>query len=219
MIYNWSESLDSKTTFLYIFIFLLIIWYFRDKHIGLNMIMVLIVSYFVISYIYQKQITTDQIEEAQMKQKHDAIRPKDNNLEGKSDLIDFFFSVQDFYRYNPQTYEECMDDIDVFLEIYKIIFIGTKYCNDYYQIANSKKNNALNCFHALIYNLPNDKNITDKFNRAHKRLETILNKYLNEMYSKCEQELVINGYNIYTTNINTGPTEYNNYENDHFQIY
>lgn len=219
VLYDWSESLDGKTTFIYVVIFLTIIWYFRDKQIGLNMFMVLIVSYVIISYIYQKQLTTNQLEENQMETKHEAIRPKDNNFKGKTDLIDFFFSVQDFYVYNPQTYEECIDNIDILLEIHDIIFNGTDLCYDYYQIADTKKNNALNCFHSLIYKIPNVKVITDKFNRAHKRLETILNKYINEMYSKCEQELLINNYNINTKIINTGPTEYNNYTNNHFQVY
>lgn len=218
-LYNWTESLDGKTTFLYVVIFLTIIWYFRDKQIGLNMFMVLIISYVVISYIYQKQVTEEQLETTQINNKHASIRPVDNKLKNHTDLIDFFFSVQDFYRYNPQTYEECIDNIDVVLQIYDIIFTGTDECYYYYEIADTKKNNALNSFHSLIYKLPNDKTITDKFNRAHKRLETILNKYINEMYSKCEQELLIKSYDINTKLINTGPTEYNNYVDNHFQVY
>ena len=74
VLYDWSESLDGKTTFIYVVIFLSIIWYFRDKQIGLNMFMVLIVSYVIISYIYQKQITTTQLEEKQMEIKQYSIQ-------------------------------------------------------------------------------------------------------------------------------------------------
>ena len=98
-----------------------------------------------------------------------------------------------------------------FLEIYNIISIGTQLNNDYYKIAESKKMNILNAFQSIILSLPDNKIIIDKFNRGHARLETILNKYINELYDICNNDIIINGYNINKRPINVGPKEYNIY--------
>lgn len=148
------------------------------------------------------------------------IKPISKKLYNQSDLIDILFSVQDLYQYNPLVYDELMDNIDGFFYIQENIFRNTKLTNYYYQIAESKKDNIVNNFHSLIFSLPSNKFLTDKFNKTNKRLETILNNYLNEMYDKCTFDLMRNGYDIYKRKINKGPKEYNNYpikdENNNF---
>ena len=147
------------------------------------------------------------------KEKIDAIRPTPKNFEKFDDVIDFYFSIQDFYKFNPQTYEESIENIEAFFKIYDIIFTGTPQPDYYYQIAESKKNNAINALHALIYNLPNSRIVNEKLIRAHKRLETILNKYLNQLYDHCTQKIIKEGRDWYTRQINIGPKEYNTYFN------
>lgn len=218
MVYNFIESLDKKTLFNYIVICLIIYLYFRDVSIGLNIIIVIFSCYIAITFLHEKQTNLLELESEQMKKKLDSIRPKletSYSFEDKKDIVDFIYSVQDLYVYNPETYEEFIDNLNTFFIIYDIDF----YIFDYYTIALSKKENATNCFHSLIYKLPNVKVLTDKFNRAHKRLETLLTKYMNDIYSKCQKHIIINGYNINTKIPNKGPMEYNNYVNNHFQIY
>ena len=65
----------------------------------------------------------------------------------------------------------------------------------------------------MIFTLPTDKIMTDKFNRSHKRLNTLLTKYLDEMYGICKLSLIRNGYSTYRLALNTGPEEYNKYDN------
>ena len=100
---------------------------------------------------------------------------------------------------------------NAFKSLYENVFADKKFANYYYQIATSKKNNALNAFHSIIFSLPNDKTFTEKFDRAHKRLETILNKYLNELYDKCDYYLIEDGYDILKRPLNKGPRAFNNY--------
>ena len=210
-IYSFTSSISKHTAFLYGGIFLFFIFFFRDKLIGLNVILALIIATITVWYIHDKTEVSKNIEQKQQEEKLDTIRPVPKEFEGRNDIIDFFFSVQDYYRYNPETYEEVIDNVDAFFKIHNVLFINTEYPDDYYQIADSKKRNALNSFQSLIYSLPDNEFVLEKFNRAHKRLETILNKYLNEMYDQTRDFLIKNGFNIHRRAINLGPKEYNQY--------
>lgn len=212
-LYTILENIDNRHLFVYIIIILFSIFYFKRFSIGINIIIALFFGLAVINYLNEKNTVSNEIEDIQQETKLDAIKPDPVKLRERkdTDIIDYIFSIQDLYEYNPEAYEEMIDNINNFLTVHDIIFKGTIYCDDYYQIADSKKNNALNALHSIIYSLPNSRIVNEKFNRAHKRLETILNKHLNELYDQCQHELIIKGYNVNRRAINTGPKEYNHY--------
>lgn len=212
-IYTFVDSLDNKTLFLYIFIAIIIIGIISKFSITLNIFFGLIIATIVIMFLYEQKTHSKTLHETQVNEKLKTIKPEAPMLTEKKDeqLIDFLFSIQDFYIYNPQAYEELVDNIDGFLKIYDTLFNEEKFIFYYYKIAENKKNNALNNLHSIIYKLPKEPLMTDKFDRSHKRLETILNVKLNELYDKCMLSLKANGYNIHVTPINYGPKEANHY--------
>jgi len=212
-IYTTINNLDNPTLLKYLVIIFAFLFLYKSQNIGLNVILALLLASFVILYLYNKKIEQINLNENEFIQKENYINPEIPMLkhEYNQDLIDFIYSIQDMHIYNPESFEEMADNINHFLKIYDIIFENYSLREQYYQIAESKKNNALNAFHAIILSLPVDNKITDKFNRAHKRLETILNKYLNDLYDECRHKLIIQGYNINKRHINIGPKEANNY--------
>jgi hypothetical protein len=162
----------------------------------------------------EKKDVEIKTEEAQNQVKYDTIQPTLDNVPTDSTIIDFLFTVQDFYAYNPAAYEEMVDNLKSFFQLNKDIFLEKKMYTYYYQIALSKKNNALNAFQSLIYKLPTEPEFTDKFNRAHVRLETILNKYMNDLYDKCQKNIKQNGINNITRPLDKGPTGHNVYNDE-----
>jgi len=221
-IYSFIESINNQLLFLYIVIIIIFIYFFIKIDIRLNVFLALILAIGVILYINEKEQRVHQIEENILNTKKSAIKPESPHLTNiNKDLIDFIFSVQDFYQFNPQAFEEFVDDIDAFLVLSDTIRNDVNLCNYYYQIADTKASNALNVFHSLLYNLPVDPVFTEKLVRAHKRLETILNRYLNELYDLCETFLFQTGYNVQKKQIVIGPKEYNTYfdKDFMFQLY
>ena len=212
-IYTFISSFDNKILFRNIVIILIFLYFFMKLTIGLNIILALVLGVIAVLYLYEKETLFTQIEEKQIKEKLNIIQPKTERVQSHNDidLIEFLFSVQDFYRWNPQAYEEMIDNIESFLKLHESIFLEDSLCNYYFQIADSKKQNALNAFHSIIYKLPNDKIFTDKFNRAHRRLDTILTKHINELYDQCKFVMMRDGKNILQRQINIGPKEYNTY--------
>lgn len=220
-LYQLAEKMSNTTTFKYATIIVVLLIFFRTKYIGLNIFLALILALVVIAYIQDKNDTKILHEETEKEHKLDSIKPKPENFKGHDDIVDFVYSVQDLYDYNPLAFEEMVDNLDVMLEIRTLLEKGVKNCEHYYQIAENKKNNALNSLHSLIFTIPTSKRLTDKLDRGHKRLETVLNKYLNYMYDICYHDTVKNGYNVERIHINLGPKAHNHYFDRDFtyQIY
>lgn len=217
--YNFLESIDNQTIFFYVVIILVFLLIFKNRNIGLNIILALIISGIFISYFYSKKVTTSFQEEERYQKKLNSIRPQPLDFEDKRDIIDFLFSIQDMYVYNPPAYEEMVENLTAFFQVYRDMKTGVSHCGYHYQIAESKKQNALNNLHSTIYTIPDDKQATDKYNRAHKRLDTLLTVYMNELYNICNDKILKNGLNWRTKFIEKGPRAKNYFTDDQFQFY
>jgi hypothetical protein len=182
--------------------------------IGLNIILALILGTLIILYLNGKDNIAHKSEEILNNIKYDTIKPSLPNVSPNSDLIDFLFTVQDFYVYNPQAYEEMIENLESHFKLVQNIFMDKDMYTYYYTLAETKKNNALNAFQSLIFKLPVDKEFTHKFNRAHERLETILNKSMNDIYDKCQSNMIEYGKTCITTTLNKGPAGYNIYNDE-----
>lgn len=209
------QYINDNSLTKYCSIILIIIFLLWIMSISLNVILIIILFIIIVIYYFQKNKLVKENFNDKENIKFGNIKPP-LEISNKIDINDFLFSIQDFYIYNPQAHEELIDNINAFFSIYSNILMDNDLSNYYYQIAESKKNNALNSLHSIIFNLPTNKLYTEKLNRAHQRLETILNKYLNELFNKCNQYTLQFGRNIYKKQINTGPKEYNTYLNKDF---
>ena len=172
-IFTLIESYDNKRIFRNIVIILIFIFFFIKLNVGLNLILGLVLALTVIFYLTEKENIQTEIKKEQYETKLNSIKPKPKEIKDE-DIVDFVFSVQDFYVFNPEAYEEFIDNLDAFKNLYDTIFSDSKFSHYYYQIADSKKNNALNSFHSLIFKLPNDKitwcrsellDVFDEFNK------------------------------------------------------
>ena len=219
-IFTLIESYDNKRLFRNIVIILIFIFIFLKLNIHLNIILGLVLALTVIFYLTEKENIQTEIEKRQYETKIESIKPELKEVRDKA-LVDFIFSVQDFYVFNPEAYEEFIDNLDSFKKLYDDVFNDSEFSHYYYQIADSKKNNALNSLHSIIFKLPNDKFYTDKLIRAHKRLETLLNDYMNQIYDQCTHNIYKDGMSVLRKPINNGPKEYNTYFDKDFtyQLY
>jgi len=217
-IYTFINSFNNQILFRNIVILLIFLYFFLKLSIGLNIILALVLGIITILYLYEKETLFTQIEQRREEEKKSIIQPKTDQIQtrGDKDLTDFLFSIQDLYVFNPQAYEEMIDNIESFLTLHESAFLNEKLCNYYYQIAESKKQNALNALHSIIFKLPHDKIYIDKFNRSHRRLETIMNKHLNEINDQCTAVLMRDGYDVYKKPITKGPKEFNTYFDKNF---
>mgnify|MGYP004001531629 CR=1 FL=1 len=204
-VYQILETADKQTVFIYAVILLLSISLFKRRIIGLNIILGIFVAIVIIMYkSEQNSVKGDQAENI-YNTKLQSIKPQPENLEKESNIIDFLFSVQELYNYNPQAYEELVDALDSFILLNDVIKEGDRFCENDYEIAVTKKHSALNALHSIIHTTPSEINFNNKFNRSLLALEEILNQYLDDMYKICDEKVINEGYNIERKIIDRGP--------------
>lgn len=217
-LYKYIDTWDGKMLFTYISIFLFVLWYFSTKKIGTNFLVSLIVAAFVINYFNHKTITSVDSKKDIIKLKKEHIKPKTKNGFKHHDVVNFLFSVQDLYHYNPLQYEHMVKYVDEFFEMYTICFVDKQSSYYNYGLMKHAKRCALNSLSSIIFSLPNDKRIREKVNNASVILDDILTKYLDHISFLIDEHIYKNGYNVNTKIIDYGPKAFNEYE-DMFKPY
>lgn len=205
------KLIKPSSIFLYIVIFCICIIYFRNINITLGIFVGIIFASICIYVLYINE-TTDAFNTVQLhKTKHDNIFPASKKLDNYTDLTDFVFSIQDFYVYNPQAYEDMVKSLDTFLEVYEDVLIDTSLAGQYFSIAETHKETTLNNLQSIIITIPPNKKLINKLNDALKIFEELLNKYLLVIDMKNKEYISEHGYFNNTKLIELNISPYNKY--------
>ena len=218
-IFRNLETSDNTVLFKYLVILIIFLAIFRLLPIGINIVFGIGLAVLLVLYLNSKKQYDEKQKEELMDSKKKQIRPKPIRIQDYEDLVNFIYSIQDLYIYNPQSYEEMIDEIDNFLLIYEEAKNIPNLSGINYGLMDKYKLNAINSLHAIIYNLTNHKSMIDKLNRATDELDVILNKYSMEIYNQYQVYLVKYGYQNSTKLINKGPKEGNYYEDKEYTYY
>lgn len=190
---------------------------------------IIIVFFFVLCIILiytqfqekYKSLYDNQVENFSVAEEGEEILNDNNNINnnylqlsnGYTDLNNFINSVLDFRAYSPIIFQELINSINIFAYLIDTALSNDKFCNYYYQIADNKRYDVLNNLHSFIYSMPTN---IEKLNNSMEQLNNILTIYINKIYNKCNTNTKINGFNMYARQINTGPREYNSYNDKNF---
>lgn len=110
-------------------------------------------------------------------------------------LKNFMFLNQEFYYFNKQNWIDMVENIDNFLSIYEDIVIDNSKAGILYQSMKDYKNNALFYLNGIKISCKDKKEVINKINLAVNDLESILNKYLFDVYIKNDLYIKNNGFN------------------------
>lgn len=216
---NIIDKSTNKRLFIYIVIIIVFGYFFSKLSIGLNIVFGLIIAVIVIYYINKKE-SSDIIEEEKIHEiKKDSIRPTPKRIHDYKELLDFFFSIQDYYQYNQQSYENTIDSVDDFLMFYEELKRTNKKAGLFFESMELKKHNAMNALQSIIHNLPNNKELVQKLSDACVILGDLLNIYLTETYEINKKYLTKNGYNNTSVNIYLGAKPNNFYESNDYDFF
>lgn len=211
------DTLTAKSLFIYATVVCLSIAYFRHFTVSSGIWMGLLIAGIIVFILYEytkSELLTDKyLHETKLNN----IYPHMTYVNQYDDIVDFVFSVQDFYIYNPQSFEDMTQAIDDFFEMYGDILLDYSLSNKLYNSMVLRKKGALNALQSLIITTPANKKVTDKLNRSLYSLETILNKYLLSVYDKNKQHIKENGYFNDTIPIILHPAASNEYSKDDYE--
>lgn len=211
----FEESLlDNKTFFYYILIIIGIIFAFSTTNIGLNIIFGTIIAFCTIYYLYNNYKEKQETENKTKSFQEANLLPKPQIFSNHPDIVKYLFSIQDFYIYNPQAYEEMTDYLSIFFRTYKEATENNKEASIDHGLMITYKRGAVNALHSIVFSLPDTSGYTNKLNEAIVILQEILDEYLNKTEKLHKEYLFNNGYNIHTKLIQKGELPYNFFENN-----
>jgi hypothetical protein len=216
------KKIPPKSLFMYIIILVLCVTISRYIKIGINNILGIVIGITIIYYFYQKDTINSISETDQLDIKYNTIIPKPKNFVKYPEIIEFFFSIREYYKVNPKIFSELVYSVDAFLNIYQDIKNGVENCKQNYDVAYDLMRSSLNNLHSIIYSIEPKKNkiIKNKLIQANQELMKILYKYLEEMINNCNIDIETNGYDVNKIPIEKfAPNAYNLYSNTNNTFY
>lgn len=171
--------MKNNNLFWYTTIFILIVYYVSTLTIGINFMFGVGVAMIVIWLIYIRDNQTNSDKIVLQEKKISLIKPRPKT--SKDEIVNFLFSIQDFYEYNPMAYENMVENIDQFFDRYNEILRDKSLAGINYELMTELKRNILNSLHSIIYKLTPNNDYDNKLTRAIKAINNILQKYLDDV--------------------------------------
>jgi len=227
-LYQYIDDWSSTTIFMYVCILIFTIWIFSIIGIGINILIPIIVAWFIISYLNNKAIDQMTTNTEIINSKKELVKPNADyaitNLSKSSTkhdtITNFLFSIQDLYQYNPLQYNLLIHNLDEFYDTYRDSDVSKNSNQIFvdYETAEQYKREALNSLHSMIFSLPDNPNIRQKLLNSLDVLDSILTENLDEISYLVDNRIYRNNYNVRTKVINYGAKAFNDYE-DIFKPY
>lgn len=207
---------DGTTIFLYFVIIVTIFAVLKNIDMGINILVALILSCVIILFLNSLYVDKKKEVENIREEKYNSINPKTETIRSYPEIVDFLFSIQDFYMYNVPSYEDMVDSLDNILVLYDESKTDNSKAGINYGLIMGEQKQAVNSLHAIIYNIPSDPRYIDKLDEAVQDLDTIIFNILDDVYNLNRLYVFNNGYDRYTTNISNinSPKPENYYNKD-----
>ena len=206
---RYEYYIDNSNLFLFIIIIIIIFKVISNLNINLAIIFGCFISFYIFKLLSESNKNKLNKNEEMLKDKIKQIRPAPEIIEKYEDIINFLFSIQDLYVYNPPAYEEMVESIKSFFIVYEESIKIKELAHHNYSIAELKFNNAVNSLHSIYLNSETDMDLNNKINRAFRTLYKLLKKYLDEIELNIKKDLKYNGYDNKTIIIDTKYKPYN----------
>jgi hypothetical protein len=208
------ENINNNTLFIFTIIIIVVVYYFSHFNINLNIIFGFVVSMMIIYYLYNDNNIIKKRNNELLNIKKSNIKPNLIQSIKYDNIVDFIFTIQDFYKYNPISYQLMISHIDYFFEIYETIQDNNESVYLKYDMLIAEKKNSINALHSIIFSLTPNTDYDNKLKNSMTKLDEILNIYIdnakniyeNELYKKNITHKIISSiddpeaYNSFLTN-------------------
>lgn len=212
------NDLLKKNAFNYFVIFVVIVYYISNLNITGKFIFGVCVGIGCVLLLFENDKKENINADIIKKKKIELIRPLPKHQ--KEEILDYLFSIQDFYQYNPIAYENMVEGIDLFFDRYYETKKDNSLASVNCEIMNNQKRDIVNSLHSIIYNFPVNNEYTEKLEIATSKIGKILEKYLDEILELNNKFIYYEGIkntSKFTTKSKVKPI--NLYNDDYFSTY
>ena len=206
--------IDNNGILTYITVIIICVFFSKIIDISLTFIFLFVISILLCYVIYKKRAVDNLTYEKQLEIKLNLITPRPQNIDKYPDLINFLYSIRDFYFINPNGFFGIINNIDNFIQLYNQIMNNEMlYCTQNLEVAIPFIRNAQNHLHAMIYNLDVSKRLTNKYHRSLSDFHLIAQQYITRLIRKCNSKFNIKQIN----NISKYYSEYGPHPVNYFE--
>jgi len=196
-IYAYFREIDSHSLFFYIVVVIIVYVMLSFLNIQFKNVVSVLVALSIVYFLNERRKSTETTEMQEIELKLYQIFPKPKFFHLDAGLIELITSIQEFRKYNEDSYDKMVRTIDTLLKIEFDIENGVNYCKENVQIAKKFKKQALNYLSSIIMMTPVDRNIEIKLNKAVKSLHFILNHHIDQMIDECNKREEHERYDYY----------------------
>lgn len=200
-------GIDAKEIIIYGFISIIVFSYISKHNITITTVVAIMFGYYILVLLANSNKNNNDKKKTMLENKKKYIRPREEIIEKYDDIVEFLFTIQDLYIYNPPVYQELIETIKNFLTIYEETISIPATAHKSYTNAEIKFYHALNLLESIIINTDSNnidyQNIDSSINISSKVLYSILKKYLDEIELIVKKDIKFNGYNNKTLLLNS----------------
>jgi len=199
---KYTDNVDNRTLFYYIVLFIGIVYVFATIDVNLGFVFGIGLGCIAVGALWKDYIDKKKEDRDVLDMQDTLLLPNSDRIAKYDDIVQYLFSIQDFYVDNPQAYEEMVQNIDNFFMYYEEIMNTDnekQYAGRNYNLMVIQKRGALNALHSVIFNASTDTHYTAKLNESIVVLNTILDEYLDIINMHQKEYLYEHGYNTSIT--------------------
>lgn len=211
---NKIYQADRPTLFWYSVIILIMIFIFSHLDISLNIVYGTFITIIILYYLFDNYKEKDKINNQIISNKYDLIIPRPKIAGHYVEIVDFLFSIQDFYVFNPVAYGEMVEHLDKFFLCYNEITYNRSLAGTNYNIMLDEKRMSINTLQSIVIAFSTNRQYMEKFNTSLVVLEQLLNTYLDKAEYSYKEEIYYRGYNNETELLLKPPFARNMYDDE-----
>ena len=174
----------------YVMIFFAIVILYKVISLSFSLVIWVFIGLVVARYFYLRQEKTSENTLVREKYRRVPTFRTDipNRFYAYADIIDFLYGINYYYGVNPNAYENLVDSINTFLQLYEqIMHRQMIYCKSNAEVASGFVTQARNNLLSMIYGLSPVELANKKFHTELDRFGRLMSKYLDQIIVKCNE--------------------------------
>jgi hypothetical protein len=201
-IYNIINYQEPQTLFFYGILLIIFIFISRKINFNYSILIGLIFYSIFIYYLYtdKKKNYIDNFEK--INTKYELLNTNNNILKKYPNIIDFLFYMSELKITSPFLYFKIQTFFVNFILLYEACLEDINLINQNYSTLGVIKNKILYTINSFTYNLLSNTETVKLYNMR-KQIESMFNKFMEELLIIQKKDIYYNGYNIKTQIINT----------------
>ena len=188
MIYDYIDKISNEDKILYIITIMICIYVStRIFKMNVSMIFGLLLGTSIVIYLNDKKISRNEDVNKKLELKLkllDKIQPTYFHID--PDMINLFFSIKDFKKYNEDAFKKAMKTTDNVLILRVDSEKGLENCVETFEMAEMMANKSLNYMQSFIIKIPQISILKNKYQKVLNRHHILLKRHLDYMYEKCK---------------------------------